>query len=213
MFLEVSKKRIGICIVFLTSPYRMAYGPDTEELMKRINNHTTWLFIGDLNIYTLPKLPDRITNLQCRHSPLSFLFELPSNLKVLNLKNSPLTFLPDLPDGLTYLDCCGSKLISLPNLPGSLELLDCSDTQLISLPKLPRSLKRLYCENTPLDLPMKKGEATEEYKLRRKEWRDERKSMKRIKKRNKILKEEIMMEAWKPERMERWSEVGYDPDE
>ncbi len=191
----------------------MAYGPDTEELLKRINHHTKWLYIGDLNIYTLPKLPDRIVNLQCGWAPLSFLFELPSKLKVLNLINSPLTFLPELPDGLKYLDCCGSQLTSLPKLPSSLEYLDCRHTHLTSLPKLPDSLKRLYCTNTPLDLPMKQSETTQEYKLRRKAWREEQKSMKRIKKRNNILKEEIIMKAWHPDRMEKWLEMDYDPDE
>jgi Leucine-rich repeat (LRR) protein len=211
----------------------MAHGPDTKELLETIQKtNKVWLIAG-LNVTSLPELPAGLQALHCYNNQITSLPELPAGLQELDCSHTQLTSLPELPAGLQKLYCSHTQLTSLPELPAGLKELYCWHTQLTSLPELPTGLKELYCWNTlltslpelpdglqelncsytPLILQWKEGESISDYNLRWREWREEQASKKRIQEKNKLLKEEIAMEVWKPERMERWIEAGYDPDE
>lgn len=127
----------------------MAYGPDTEELLKRIQN--------------------------CNAD----------------------------------LDVVGLHITSLPELPAGLQRLDCSRTQITSLPELPATLQFLYCYRTPLLLQREEDETITDYNLRWREWR-EKEAKERITARTKVVKEEMMMVFWHPDRYDKWA---FDDDE
>ena len=104
-------------------------------------------------------------------------------------------------------------ITSLRKLPEGLLGLVSSQTQITELPELPKSLTYLDCQDTPLLLQRKAKETIEDYNKRWHEWREEKASKKRIQERNGVMKEDLMMAAWHPNRMEKWLEAGYDPDE
>lgn len=192
------------------------------------------LFIGEhLRITSLPPLPSRLESLTCLPKTIQFLPELPPKLKNLICSTMKIRSLPALPETLEYLDCGDTLVESLPKLPPSLRILFCDRTNISELPELPDSLEELYCQNikelhTLPRLPdklrvlscknshidsRKPTEIHNEYKKRLNEYYEEKKSQKRIQERVKLLKEDLAMEAWKPERMEKWLAVGYDPDD
>ena len=209
----------------------MAHGPDTEELLTRIGNiQNGALNLSYLNITSLPELPSGLQGLWCSHTQLSSLPLLPSGLTVLECFDTPLTSLPELPSHLewlwcantciTYLptlpsrlkvmDCSDTQLTSLPNLPPSLDWLNCSNTQLTSLPDLPSGLQRLVCSKTPLILQRGDGEPIAEYAARWRVWREEEASKTRCKERSNAIKEDLVAEIWRPERVEKMLEAGWD---
>ena len=149
----------------------LAYGPDTEELLRRIARmHNGYLDVSYLNITSLPPLPSTVKKLVCPVTRLTHLPELPSELQKLSCGSTLITHLPGLPSGLQELYCnytsitqlpelpsklqklyCESTLITqLPELPSQLEWLGCSNTQLTHLPKLPLTLKHLWCSDNPI---------------------------------------------------------------
>lgn len=133
----------------------------------------------DINIFTLPKLPNRLQTLNCSQNDLTSLPDLPDTLEFLDCSQNDLAYLPDLPDTLKALDCSFNNISSLPKLPLNLEELyindnsikeinlednldlltiDCSENDLVSLgSKLPNSLEKLLCCSNRLttlpDLP------------------------------------------------------------
>jgi hypothetical protein len=88
----------------------MSHGPDTPELMRRIQNADENLDVAGLNITSLPPLPNRITYLDCFNTRLTSLPPLPDGLRVLICTNTPLTSLPPLPDTLTHLYCHATQI-------------------------------------------------------------------------------------------------------
>jgi len=138
------------------------YGPDTPALYRILNKFkkkgTTivngyvvpWLDISDLNIHSLPPLPDRIKDLICINNKLTSLPELPDTLEHLVCHTNQLTSLPQLPDGLEKLYCEQNQLTSLPTLPEGLRELGCGGNQITSLLPLPEGLKRLNCYKNQL---------------------------------------------------------------
>jgi hypothetical protein len=103
-----------------------------------------------------------------------------------------LTSLPSLPHGLQKLYCSHNPLKSLPELPSTLlglaYVLPHNDQLFISNELTPDIVKQLNDENQ--------------------EWMAQ--SKKRCTARCKIYKEEIMMKAWHPSRVEKLLEMGYD---
>ena len=89
-----------------------------------------------MNLSSLPKLPDLLTELDC--------------------SNNQLTSLSELPNSLTKLWCDKNKLTTLPKLPDSLTAFGCSNNQLTTLPKLPDSLEVLWCDDNPWDVNFQK---------------------------------------------------------
>lgn len=191
----------------------LQHGPDTEELLKRIADCDTKLRVNNLRIHSLPELPVRIQELYCHNTPLTSLPELHEGLISLDCDDTPMTSLSQLPTTLKFLCCSCTKLTSLPELPTGLIELAINDTQISLLPELPVSLLKLYTWDTSLLIQRNIGEPLKDYKSRWATWREEQASKKRIQERAKVLKEEIAMEAWKPERLEKWLEIGYDPDD
>jgi Leucine-rich repeat (LRR) protein len=209
----------------------MAHGPDTEELLTRIANvQNGALNLSSLNITSLPELPCELQGLWCSYTHLTSLPDLPSGLTVLECFNTPLTTLPELPSHLEWLwcantritclptlpsrlrvmDCSNTQLTSLPDLPPSLNWLNCSNTQLTSLPDLHSGLQRLLCSKTPLTLQRGDGEPIADYNARWRVWREEEASKKRCHERSLAIKENLVAECWRPERVEKLLEAGWD---
>lgn len=172
------------------------------------------LWCSSNGITSLPVLPEGLQSLFFCDKKIDSLPKLPTGLKYLYCHNTLLRYLPELPIGLLFLDCNNTLLTSLPQLPESLVGLYIYQTQITILPELPKSLMALYCVQTPLLLQYEKGNETiTDYNLRWRAWREEQASKKRIQEKNRILKEDLMVEAWKPERFEKWLEAGFDPDD
>ena len=126
------------------------------------------LDVSNIDLISLPELPDNLTHLYCSNNNLTSLPKLPDNLVELDCSNNQLTNLPTLPDTLVELYCNNNQLTTLPALPDILvELnyyynltlavlpdtlveLDCSNNQLTTLPALPDTLVELDCSNNQL---------------------------------------------------------------
>ena len=66
--------------------HRMAYGPDTEELLNCIANITNnELHLDDLNITSLPELPNDLKVLDCSNTKIKVLPELLIDILLYNL--------------------------------------------------------------------------------------------------------------------------------
>ena len=141
-----------------------AYGPDTEELLRRIAackdkwyefGKSTTLNVSFLQIRSLPPLPRYLEFLICYETPLEELPDLPEGLLTLQCDMTQLRRLPKLPVCLKTLICSNIRTLQeLPALPQGLEVLECCLTGIGELPPLPSSLKTLYCNFTQItDLP------------------------------------------------------------
>jgi hypothetical protein len=104
--------------------------------------------------------------------------------------------------------CCNTPLTTLPELPSGLVELYCHNTQISTLPELPDRLEDLNCNNTPLILQRGANESISDYNARWNEWRELEKSNKRCQERSRIIHEELCATAWKPERVQKWIEIG-----
>ena len=198
----------------------MSYGPNTDELLKRIAEiRNGCLCVSHLQLTGLPELPDDITFLNCCWNP--------------DLKE-----LPKLPKNLKYLVCCYTAISSLPTLPKTLVSLYCENTPLTFLPELPPNLYSLLCKNTqiealpefPYSLKFREGEANLDFSytpaarlyyepgvygnqiLRkwRQHWRKE--SEKRVQERCSKIKRELMETVWHPARLTKLLDTGIDYD-
>ena len=208
----------------------MAHGPDTDELLRRISNLSGKTLLGkksllltNLNITSMPQLPNSLKNLWCFNTKLTELPLLPTSLQLLYCYDTNITELPPLPSSLISLSCGDTQITELPPLPNSLiniacnhtnitelpplppnlDYLDCSDTNITELPPLPHSLEFLIVKNCPLVLQRMKGESIQDYSARWDEWR----VMKRNQNRCLAVKEDLMAAAWHPRRVERWIEA------
>lgn len=106
------------------------------------------------------------------------------------------------------LDLTGLNITRLPTLPSRLKRLDCSNTPLTTLPTLPSGLKSLDCSNTPLILQRGANESIRDYNARWNEWRELEMSMKRCQERSRIIYEDLCAASWRPERVQKWIEIG-----
>jgi len=190
----------------------MAHGPDTPILLERIaeciEDGVTTLNLAFLNITSLPPLPEHILVLHCHHTLLTVLPYLPEGLVVLYCCNTPLTSLPTLPDTLMTLNCSHTLITSLPRLPKYIMTLWCNDTLLTTLPHIPITIHYFLTYNSPLILVRGDDESIQSYNQRWREWREDQASKPRVQERTLLLKEELMMEAWHPDRVERWLNAG-----
>jgi hypothetical protein len=92
--------------------YKMAHGPDTAELLRRIANiHDNKLDVSGLNITSLPDLPSELQKLYCSNTNLTILPALPSGLQILECANTNITTLLDLPSGLQKFWCDNTLLV------------------------------------------------------------------------------------------------------
>jgi len=104
----------------------------------------------NIQLESLPSLPNTLTSLECCNNPLSSLPTLPNNLTLLKCFGNQLDSLPALPNSLYTLECYNNQLISLPTLPNNLTALRCFYNQLDSLPALPNFLSELSCRGNNL---------------------------------------------------------------
>lgn len=219
----------------------MAHGPDTDLLLEEIakcknNRYEFWksdhLFIWGMNITSLPALPKYIKRLSVCNTPITELPELPEGLEQLICSRSNISSLPELPKSLKTLACYDlNNHITIPKLPEGLERLRCSgavsahgacllnwtlslkefienNENRVQLPDLPKSLKWLSCDVIrPDDMSM------ETFIDTIRDWQEQPRSKERSQERCKIIKEELMMTAWHPRRVERWLQEGYSLDE
>lgn len=157
----------------------------------------------------LPALPKGIRKLACHFTPLTSLPELPPNLKILWCNSTQITSLPTLPEGLKELYCCNNdKLAILPRIPNSLRVLYCNRTSLAVIPPLPSLFIFKYGGCPNLVLKSEKGETSGQYIRRWNQWWNEQESKKRCQERNEAIKEDLIAEVWKPERLEKLLEQG-----
>jgi hypothetical protein len=209
----------------------MAHGPDTDILLEEIAKckhkwYEFWksdhLFILGMNITSLPALPKYIKRLSVCNTPITELPELPEGLEEIICVRSNISYLPELPKSLNWLVSYGMNThITISKLPEGLERLRCdtitpsmdnkitlkefieNNENRIQLPDLPKSLKWLSCDVIqPDDMSMEAFIDT----LR--DWQEQPRSKERSQERCKIIKEELMMTAWHPKRVEKWLEAG-----
>ena len=137
---------------------RKQNGGNMAEAQRRIDKWVTagnvdkFLDLNNLDLTSLPRLPDNLKQLNCSHNKLTKLPKLPHSLNVLFCDNNKLTTLPTLPDSLEILLCNQNTLTELPKLPDSLEELFCHHNKLTRLPTLPNSLTILICDNNKLTM-------------------------------------------------------------
>jgi hypothetical protein len=120
-----------------------------------------------------------------------------------------LAALPELPSCLTYLSCSYNELTSLPSLPCGLQKLYCSQNTLQTLPELPSTLSGLSCVLPHNDEIFISNELTPEIVQQLNDVWMEPLSKERCMERCAQYKEQIMMKAWHPSRVEKLLEMGY----
>jgi hypothetical protein len=120
---------------------------------------------------------------------------------------------------MQYLDCSKNNIQFLPPLPHDLIVLSCEANPLETLPELPLSLTSITCEmpfdKSRLEIKHMFSETVqrinEEVRYGMKVLSEE--SKERSLYRCKTYKEEIMMKAWRPSRVEMLLEMGYDVED
>jgi len=124
----------------------MAHGPDTDKLLKLIEQQKdgTAINVAGLQITCLPFLPLHITSLYCGSTKIK---ELPAylNLKILNCFETDVTEIPPYPD-LEELNCVGTNIKELPMFK-KLKLLSFTETAVSKIKEYP-VLRQLICSNT-----------------------------------------------------------------
>jgi len=145
-----------------------------------------------------------------------------------------LTTLPSLPSALRRLMCNDNRLTSLPSLSTVMDVLDCTNNNIILLPSLPEELRIVMCAGNPLELlpefPLhlmflsynhlidkscQLYEGVFDPNVIRKANQKNRECMALIEQercttRCTTYKEQLMMKAWHPSRVEKLLNLGYD---
>jgi hypothetical protein len=133
------------------------YGPDTEAVLEELK-HQYCLNFNNLNITSLPAIPDGVLHLECCNTHIRILPELPESLERLECYDNPnLTHITNFSSDLRYISINNCpNITSVPELPRRLRFFFCSNTELLTLPVLPPYLLKLECNNTNIsELPDK----------------------------------------------------------
>ncbi|EHH3981693.1 T3SS effector E3 ubiquitin-protein ligase IpaH7.8, partial [Shigella boydii] len=115
-----------------------------NRLSQCFQNQEAVLNLSDLNLTSLPELPNHISALIVENNKLTSLPKLPAFLKELNADNNRLSVIPELPESLTTLSVRSNQLENLPVLPNHLTSLFVENNRLYNLPALPEKLKFLH---------------------------------------------------------------------
>jgi hypothetical protein len=179
--------------------------------------HLLYCYANQLT--SLPPLPSSLRDLYCSTNRLTSLPLLPSTIQYIKCCRNPLTTLPNLPLELRELLCTYCTLASLPPLPARLCRLLCLGNSLETLPELPSTLQELRCDLPMFDdtiamIQLESWTVKLTNDMIRKAtvvW--EGLSRERCNKRCAQYKEEIMMKAWHPSRVEKLLHMGYDVED
>jgi hypothetical protein len=146
--------------------------------------------------------------LSCNHNPLTCLPTLPLPLEFLVCHFCSLTSLPTLPTNLRELNCIINPLETLPELPSTLE---CLKATLPWIEDLEENVRlggpKIYYELWPERVESVNRMVRQAVALTHRE------SKRRCMRRCAQYKEEIMMKAWHPSRIEKLIEMGYDVED
>lgn len=161
---------------------------------------------------SLHSFPESVKNINLGDNNFVELPPLPKNLEVLSCLNNNLSKLPHLPSSLVELYCNSNNLTNMPELPPNLKVLYCSDNLFSEFPPLPQTLIRFECKGCPNLVIQKRNEETiQDYEARLSVLRKQHllQKEKDILKdmtihKTKMLKEELMIKTWHPNRMIKW---------
>jgi len=181
------------------------------RIIRSLPKGLQYLYCSNNPLVELPALPKGLLGLECYNTLLTSLPELPPNLDILVCSNTQIKELPTLPEGIRHLYCHSNSLLTVvPSIPSSLYTFYCNDTSISLIPPLP-ALYLLECGDCPnLLIKPEKDENKEDYILRWRKWWDEEDSKKRCQERNETIKEDLMAEMWKPSRVEKMLESGWE---
>jgi len=129
------------------SPHRAVA---VREMLKCLHNGRTNLYLDNLDLTSLPYLPEGLQQLSVVNNQLTSLPPLPSGLQRMYVRNNRLISLPRLPAGLVTLNVGGNQLTSLPPLPSGLQIMYVRNNRLTSLPVLPAGLRDLIASGNRL---------------------------------------------------------------
>lgn len=179
------------------------YGPDTDELLRRMaNSKDKTLYLNNLNITHLPTLPTDLEFLFCNETPIKSLPELPESLLVLNIRSTNISRLPEkLPPKLHRLVCSYTSIEYLPPLPNSIYCIYMVRTRITSLPNIPWNLVSFLCDGSPLLNPPKHSEIHNLCKGYIERLKEEQRYKLRRQTRTRRIKEELIAAVLHPDRI------------
>jgi len=120
---------------------------------------------------------------------------------------------------MQYLDCAKNRIPFLPSLPEGLVVLGCEENPLETLPELPPHLTTIRCDlpidNSRLDLKNMSPETVQSINREVRYWIKvlAEESKVRCIRRCATYKEQIMIKAWHPKRVEMLIDMGYDMED
>jgi Leucine-rich repeat (LRR) protein len=124
------------------------YGPDTEEILRRIEKwkYGNVLNLDNLNLTRIPEnLPANLKEFYCNNNQITKLENLPANLKELYCVNNQITKIENLPANLQKLFCMNNQITKIENLPASLNCFYCYKNQISKIENLPERLEEFVC--------------------------------------------------------------------
>ena len=89
----------------------MAYGADTNKLLRKLRACESTLNISGFRVDSLPPFHRNLKYINCSGTQISELPELPPNLQILDIENTQITVLPRLPRTLKSLRCANTNLL------------------------------------------------------------------------------------------------------
>ena len=117
-----------------TSVIVMSHGPDTELAISAIQDGGGYIHLKNLNITSLPLIPDNTLTLMVTDTQINQISTFPSNLIELHLAGQSLSEIGSLPEGLHTLTIYNTQVRSLPPLPASLQRLSIVNCPITDLP-------------------------------------------------------------------------------
>ncbi len=173
-----------------------------SELPNPLPSQLQRLACGYTDVAVIPPLPSGLIDLYCPHTNVVQIPKLPKTLKNLNIETTMIANLPALPHGLEFLWCANTQLTRLPDLPETLVGLECYRVPLITYPNAPPRTRLMNWNPIP-GFPAYEHETLRDYVVRLRAFERQR-----ARERCESLKEELMMKAWHPSRVEYWLNTG-----
>jgi hypothetical protein len=93
---------------------------------------------GNLQLTSLPILPNSLSQLACGFNQLTSLPSIP-NVTILVCNNNLLTILPNLSNSISQLDCSSNQLVSLPFVPNVMNQFKIDNNNISCLSNLPQT--------------------------------------------------------------------------